>query len=83
MKTSFACTLSLVALAGLAGCANPSDEPTPEGASSDIVGVTDLTEMEAALGRAYLAAKEHAGAGATTEMDSATKERLRQLGYIH
>lgn len=50
MKTSFACTLSLVALAGLAGCANPSDEPTPEGASSDIVGVTDLTEMEAALG---------------------------------
>lgn len=41
-----------------------------------------LQEMEAALGRAYLVAKEHAGAGGTTDIDSATKERLRQLGYL-
>jgi arylsulfatase A-like enzyme len=61
------------------------DLSTDPGETKNLAGsdVKKLQEMEAALGKAYLAAKEHAGAGATTEMDSATKERLRQLGYIH
>jgi len=41
-----------------------------------------LEEMRAALGRSFLQARAHAGAAATTEVDSATKERLRALGYL-
>ena len=37
--------------------------------------------MKALLGRAYIKAKEHAGKGGTTDVDSATKERLKALGY--
>ena len=41
-----------------------------------------LEEMRAALGRSYLEARAHAGAGAQTDVDSVTKERLRALGYV-
>jgi arylsulfatase A-like enzyme len=44
--------------------------------------MTELQQMEAALGRAFLEAKAHAGAGGTTDVDSVTKERLRALGYL-
>jgi len=37
--------------------------------------------MRALLGRASLVAKQHAGKGAQTDVDSATKERLKALGY--
>ena len=42
---------------------------------------TEREEMRAALGRATIKAKEHAGSGAQTDVDSATKERLKALGY--
>jgi arylsulfatase A-like enzyme len=42
---------------------------------------TEREEMRAALGRASIKAKEHAGSGAQTDVDSATKERLKALGY--
>ena len=42
---------------------------------------TEREEMRAALGRRTLEAKAHAGSGATTDVDSATKERLKALGY--
>jgi len=42
---------------------------------------TEREEMRALLGRAIIAAKEHAGKGAQTDVDSATKERLKALGY--
>ena len=42
---------------------------------------TDREQMRAALGRSTLEAKAHAGSGATTDVDSATKERLKALGY--
>jgi len=38
-------------------------------------------EMRAALGRMILEAKAHAGAGAQATVDSATKDRLKALGY--
>ena len=41
-----------------------------------------LEEMRAALGRSYLEARAHAGAGAQTDVDSVTKDRLRALGYL-
>lgn len=41
-----------------------------------------LEELRAALGRSYLAARAHAGAGAQTDVDSVTKDRLRALGYL-
>ncbi len=41
-----------------------------------------LEEMRAALGRSYLEARAHAGAGAQTDVDSVTKDRLRALGYV-
>ena len=41
-----------------------------------------LEEMRAALGRSFLAARAHAGAVSTTDVDSATKDRLRALGYL-
>jgi hypothetical protein len=41
----------------------------------------DREEMRAALGRASIKAKEHAGGGAQTEVDRATKDRLKALGY--
>src|SRR5262249_9295903 len=43
---------------------------------------TLLEEMRAALGRSYLEARAHAGAGAQTDVDSVTKDRLRALGYV-
>lgn len=43
---------------------------------------TLLEEMRAALGRSYLTARSHAGAVSTTDVDSATKDRLRALGYL-
>jgi arylsulfatase A-like enzyme len=43
---------------------------------------TLLEEMRAALGRSYLEARAHAGAGAQTDVDSVTKDRLRALGYL-
>jgi arylsulfatase A-like enzyme len=43
---------------------------------------THREEMRAALGRMTLAAKEHAGAGGTTAVDGAAKERLKALGYL-
>ena len=43
---------------------------------------TVLEEMRAALGRSYLQARSHAGAGAQTDVDSVTKDRLRALGYL-
>lgn len=43
---------------------------------------TLLEEMRAALGRSYLTARAHAGAVSTTDVDSATKDRLRALGYL-
>lgn len=42
---------------------------------------TQLETMKAALGKAYLTAKENAGQGADTTIDAATHERLKQLGY--
>ena len=42
---------------------------------------TEREEMRALLGRAFIKAKEHAGRGGTTDVDSATKERLKALGY--
>jgi arylsulfatase A-like enzyme len=42
---------------------------------------TERETMRALLGRAIIAAKEHAGKGGTTDVDSATKERLKALGY--
>jgi len=41
-----------------------------------------LEELRAALGRSYLAARAHAGAGGQTDVDSVTKDRLRALGYV-
>src|SRR4029450_5527686 len=41
-----------------------------------------VEEMRAALGRSYLEARAHAGAGAQTDVDSVTKDRLRALGYL-
>src|SRR5262249_25387876 len=41
-----------------------------------------LEELRAALGRSYLEARAHAGAGAQTDVDSVTKDRLRALGYL-
>jgi arylsulfatase A-like enzyme len=41
-----------------------------------------LEELRAALGRSYLEARAHAGAGAQTDVDSVTKDRLRALGYV-
>jgi len=38
--------------------------------------------LRAALGRSYLEARAHAGAGAQTDVDSVTKDRLRALGYL-
>jgi arylsulfatase A-like enzyme len=43
---------------------------------------TLLEELRAALGRSYLEARAHAGAGAQTDVDSVTKDRLRALGYL-
>jgi arylsulfatase A-like enzyme len=43
---------------------------------------TLLEELRAALGRSYLEARAHAGAGAQTDVDSVTKDRLRALGYV-
>jgi arylsulfatase A-like enzyme len=43
---------------------------------------TEREQLRALLGRASLTAKEHAGKGAQTDIDSATKERLKALGYI-
>ena len=42
-----------------------------------------LEELRAALGRSYLEARAHAGAGAQTDVDSVTKDRLRALGYVN
>ncbi len=60
------------------------DVGTDPGETKNLAGsdTAKLQEMEAKLGKAYLVAKEHAGAGGTTDIDSATKERLRQLGYL-
>ncbi len=41
-----------------------------------------LEELRAALGRSYLEARAHAGAGSQTDVDSVTKDRLRALGYL-
>jgi len=41
-----------------------------------------LEELRASLGRSYLEARAHAGAGAQTNVDSVTKDRLRALGYV-
>jgi len=41
-----------------------------------------LEEMRAALGAKYLEAKAFAGAGADTEVDDVTKDRLKALGYL-
>jgi arylsulfatase A-like enzyme len=43
---------------------------------------TLLEELRAALGRSYLEARAHGGAGAQTDVDSVTKDRLRALGYL-
>ena len=43
---------------------------------------TLLEELRAALGRSYLEARAHTGAGAQTDVDSVTKDRLRALGYL-
>jgi arylsulfatase A-like enzyme len=43
---------------------------------------TEREEMRAALGRASIVAKEHAGSGAQIDVDAATKERLKALGYL-
>jgi len=42
---------------------------------------TELQTMEAALGKAFLTAKENAGAGADATVDAVTHERLKALGY--
>jgi len=41
-----------------------------------------LEEMRAALGKGVVEARAHAGAGAQTDVDDVTKDRLRQLGYL-
>jgi arylsulfatase A-like enzyme len=43
---------------------------------------TEREEMRAALGRGVLVAKEHAGRGAQTDVDAATRQRLEALGYV-
>jgi arylsulfatase A-like enzyme len=48
-------------------------------ASSEAV---TLEEMRAALGRSFVEARAHAGGVATTEMDAATRDRLKMLGYL-
>ena len=50
------------------------------------VGATatgELETMRAALGRATLEARAHAGAGQQGEVDAVTQERLRALGYVN
>ena len=42
---------------------------------------TRREEMRAALGRMTLEAKAHAGGGSQVDVDSATKDRLKALGY--
>ena len=42
---------------------------------------TEREEMRALLEREILTAKEHAGKSGTTDVDSATKERLKARGY--
>lgn len=44
---------------------------------------TRLEDMRATLGKSYLEARAHAGAGAETDVDAATLERLRALGYVN
>lgn len=41
-----------------------------------------LEEMRAALGRSVVEARAHEGAGAQTDVDEVTKDRLRALGYL-
>jgi arylsulfatase A-like enzyme len=43
---------------------------------------TEREEMRAALGKSTLEAKAHAGAGAQTDIDAATRARLEALGYM-
>ncbi len=43
---------------------------------------TQREVMRALLGRMTLEAKAHAGSGATTDVDAATKARLKALGYV-
>lgn len=42
-----------------------------------------LETMRAALGRATIEARAHAGAAQQTDVDSVTQERLRALGYVN
>jgi len=57
---------------------------TDPGEKTDLAGkdATELQTMEAALGRASIVAKENAGAGVDTEVDSVTQDRLKALGYM-
>jgi arylsulfatase A-like enzyme len=41
-----------------------------------------LEEMRAALGRSVVEARAHEGAGAQTDVDEVTKDRLKALGYL-
>lgn len=53
MKIAFASFLAMAALATMAGCVNHDDDASSDDLGSDaseVVGVTDLTEMEAAFG---------------------------------
>lgn len=43
---------------------------------------TRLEEMRAALGRSVIEARSQEGAGAQTDVDEVTKDRLRALGYL-
>jgi arylsulfatase A-like enzyme len=44
---------------------------------------SQLETMRAALGRATIEARAHAGAAQQTDVDSVTQERLRALGYVN
>jgi arylsulfatase A-like enzyme len=60
------------------------DVATDPGEQKDLASTDPVLveTMRAALGKAYLVAQAHKGAGGQVDVDAATKERLRALGYL-
>jgi arylsulfatase A-like enzyme len=60
------------------------DVATDPGEQRNVVQAqpTEREEMRAALGRVILEARAHAGRGEQTDVDRATKDRLKALGYV-